>query len=150
VTESAAEPVKLYNANDGLTGRDGGPYLDIEEARAAEKRRAFVEDREPDYDNMPLGAGVKLVNAQQLVSVEGVANIPSQSDNPAATEALSAAVSTLENVQPVAEQPAEAISNPEPTDLSATSFLAGEYNAEDDDEGPKETNSADSSPEDEF
>lgn len=72
---------KLYNPNDSVTGRDGGPYLDEEEARQAEFRRAQVEDREPDYDNPPAIAGVPLVPASDLVSTATVNNLPSQAHN---------------------------------------------------------------------
>ena len=69
---------KLYNANDGLTGRDGGPYLDREMAIAAEKRRAIVEGREPDLENPPVGNESRLVTAAQLIAGVGVNNLPSQ------------------------------------------------------------------------
>lgn len=69
----------LYNPHQGLTGRDGGPYLDEEEARLAEIRRAKVEGREPDLDNPPATAGIPLVTAGQLVSQAlGVNSNPSQ------------------------------------------------------------------------
>jgi hypothetical protein len=67
----------LYNANDGLSGRDGGPYLDLEENRLAEIRRAKVEGREPDLDNPPASAGTVLVTAAQLLANNGVNNLPS-------------------------------------------------------------------------
>lgn len=67
----------LYNANDGLTGRDGGPYLDEEEARLAEQRRARVEGREPDYDNPPATAGIQLNTADRMIHTVEV-NRPSQ------------------------------------------------------------------------
>lgn len=138
------DAVKLYNANDGLSGRDGGPYLDLEEARQAEKRRAFVEDREPDYDTMSLGAGVRLVNANQLIQVEGVTNTPSQSENPA-TESINKAVDNLETVKSVAEQPPEAVEEPEPADLSAVSFLAGEYGAKEKSDKPSASSTSSTS-----
>lgn len=69
--------VNLYNMHDGLTPRDGGPYLDQEQAREAEKRRALVENRDPDYDNPPAIAGTPLVTARQLVSTDAV-HRPSQ------------------------------------------------------------------------
>lgn len=68
----------LYNPNDGLTGRDGGPYLDIEEAKRAEIRRAEVEGREPDFENLPPSAGIQLVTATALLNGVGV-NLPSRS-----------------------------------------------------------------------
>lgn len=70
--------VPLYNKNDGITGRDGGPYLDNLEAEAAEKRRALVEGREPDLDNPPATAGIVLVTGSELASTVGVNSIPSQ------------------------------------------------------------------------
>lgn len=69
----------LYNPNDNVTGRDGGPYLDEVEARNAEARRAVVEDREPDFDNPPATAGIPLVTAGRQAHVVGVNNLPSQS-----------------------------------------------------------------------
>ena len=72
---------KLYNANDGLTGRTGGPYLDIEQAKQAEVNRAIAEDREPDFETMGAGAGIQLVTASHLINtVSGVNNLPSQND----------------------------------------------------------------------
>jgi len=32
--------------------RDGGPYLDVEQELEAERRRAEVENREPDYSGI--------------------------------------------------------------------------------------------------
>lgn len=68
----------LYNANDGVTGRDGGPYLDEIEAREAEKRRAIVEGREPDLDNPPATAGIQLNTAAQMIYGAGPVLHPSQ------------------------------------------------------------------------
>jgi hypothetical protein len=59
--------VPLFNPNDGLVGRDGGPYADVESARHDETRRARVEGREPDYDNPGPNAGIPLVTAAQLI-----------------------------------------------------------------------------------
>jgi cation transport regulator ChaB len=69
---------RLYNANDGVTGRDGGPYLDVVEAEEAEKRRAVVEDREPDFDNLPATAGIQLNSAAQMLYTEHINNAPSR------------------------------------------------------------------------
>lgn len=78
----------LYNALDGVAGRDGGPYLDQVEARKAETERARIEGREPDYDNMPATAGQPLVTAEQLLRLQGTSNIPSQENNNVQAEAL--------------------------------------------------------------
>lgn len=66
----------LYNPNDRLTGRDGGPYLDQVQAREAEVIRAAKEDREPDFDKVPADAGIQLSTAAQLLKAVDV-NQPS-------------------------------------------------------------------------
>lgn len=66
----------LYNPNDRLTGRDGGPYLDQVQAAQDEVYRAQREDREPDLDNPPANAGIPLSTAAQLLKVVDV-NQPS-------------------------------------------------------------------------
>lgn len=48
----------FYNAQDGLKARDGGPYLDHENRKVAEIRRAQQEQREPNDLNGPLPADV--------------------------------------------------------------------------------------------
>lgn len=70
---------KMYNANDGLAGRTGGPYLDIEMAKQAEIARAVVEDREPNFETMASSASIPLVTADQLISQAGH-NRPSDFD----------------------------------------------------------------------
>src|SRR5690349_12453843 len=72
--------VALFNANDGLSGRDSGPYLDLEEAREAEVRRARVENRKPDLDNPPASAGRVLLTGKQVVSNLGVNSLPPQAN----------------------------------------------------------------------
>lgn len=72
------EEKNLYNPHDGLTGRDGGPYLDQEERRLAEIRRAAIEGREPDFEKAPATAGTPLVTASELVAMANPASIPSQ------------------------------------------------------------------------
>ena len=61
--------MKLYNANDGVVGRDGGPYLDVVEMERAEQVRARKEEREPDFnpETMASTAGVNLVPANRLI-----------------------------------------------------------------------------------
>jgi hypothetical protein len=73
-----SDDVKLYNPHDGITGRDGGPYLDQEERRLAEIVRAAKEDREPDFENAPATAGTPLVTAAVLVATVNPASNPSQ------------------------------------------------------------------------
>jgi hypothetical protein len=48
-----AEDVVFWNAQDGIRGRDGGPYADEVDARQREVNRARAEGREPDLDNPP-------------------------------------------------------------------------------------------------
>lgn len=67
VDEDGTATVHLYNAAHGMTPRTGGPYLDDVEREEAEKRRAFVEGREPDLENAPASVGTVLVPKSQLV-----------------------------------------------------------------------------------
>lgn len=78
----ADKSVPLLNPNDGLTGRDGGPYLDQEEQRIAEERRARIEGRKPNFDNPGATAGVQLRTAADIIH-HGVHNVvmPSQTEN---------------------------------------------------------------------
>lgn len=71
------EATPLYNPNDRLTGRDGGPYLDQEEQRVAEERRARIEGRKPDLKNPPATAGIQLSTAAQMLATVDV-NVPSK------------------------------------------------------------------------
>lgn len=66
----------LYNPNDRLTGRDGGPYLDQVQAEQDEILRAKREGREPDFENLQANAGIPLSTAAQLLKVVDV-NQPS-------------------------------------------------------------------------
>lgn len=72
------ETVNLYNPHNGLTGRDGGPYLDEEERRLAEVRRAAIEGRKPDEKNPPASAGTPLVTGPELTRMANPASNPSQ------------------------------------------------------------------------
>lgn len=72
------ETKNLYNPHDGVTGRDGGPYLDDQERRLAEVVRAAKEDREPDFEKAPATAGTPLVTASELVNTANPASNPSQ------------------------------------------------------------------------
>lgn len=73
------DKVQLFNPNDGVTGRDGGPYLDQVEAKRAEEVRAEKEGRKPDLENPPATAGQPLNTARQQLSTLEVNNLPSQS-----------------------------------------------------------------------
>lgn len=72
--------VPLFNPNDGVTGRDGGPYLDQVQAVEAEKVRAKIEGRSPDLDNPPAHAGIPLNTAGQQAFTVGVNSNPSQAN----------------------------------------------------------------------
>lgn len=58
--------IDLYDTNEGKVPRNGGPYLDVLAREEAEKRRAKVEDREPDLDNPPATAATQLVPKDYL------------------------------------------------------------------------------------
>ena len=62
----APDKVDLFNAQEGTHKRLPGRYLDDVEREQAEKARARVEGREPDYDNLPGTAGVPLVRREAL------------------------------------------------------------------------------------
>ena len=58
--------VKLYDVNEGLAVRTGGPYLDRELRRRAEDNRAIIEGRGADYDPPIYGPETRLVTAKEL------------------------------------------------------------------------------------
>lgn len=62
-----AVKVDLYDAAQGKVPRTGGPYLDDIERHEAETWRAKLEDREPDYANLPAVAATVLVPKSALV-----------------------------------------------------------------------------------
>lgn len=55
-----AEDTAFWNAQDGVRGRDGGPYADEVDAQQREIARARAEGREPDLDNPPPFVGNQL------------------------------------------------------------------------------------------
>lgn len=139
----------LFNAHDGITGRDGGPYLDKEEARLAEERRAIVEGREPDYEDTPASAGIVLVSASQLLHGVGV-NVPSQSgqSQTASEEAYVRSIAEKEELplQVFSEIPADAYTSIDKVDTSTQAALSQD---QDDTLGPKpgdETQATEQSP----
>jgi hypothetical protein len=73
--------VHYNNANDGITGRPDGVYLDQVEAREAEIIRAKREGREPveEPENEPYVGAVLRTGAQVLQNGVGVP-IPSETD----------------------------------------------------------------------
>jgi hypothetical protein len=58
----------LYDVNNGVRGRDGGPYYDEEERTRAELVRARLEGRRPEtnVDRLPATAGTVLALAAQV------------------------------------------------------------------------------------
>lgn len=60
-----SEEVDFYNPHEALQ-RDPGVYLDVVERQQAERVRAVMEDREPDFDNLPAGTGTPLVTQGEL------------------------------------------------------------------------------------
>lgn len=70
VSPANAEPLKsvpLFQASHGLSGRDGGPYLDDEQRIAQEELNARREGRAPDLDNPALAPSTSLVTEAQLL-----------------------------------------------------------------------------------
>jgi hypothetical protein len=83
--------VDFYNPN-AATGRPSGVYMDDEERKHAEDRRAVVEDREPDYKTMGATAGVPMVTSGELpLSPLGFEVEPDQTLTVAVDPALEAA-----------------------------------------------------------
>lgn len=104
--------LKMYNPHEGLTGRDGGPYLDQVENDLAEDRRAFVEGREPDYEAAKKNpsAGTPLVTGSQLLQMANPASNPSQQGNDVLAQAVDVlSVDDNFKVESVAEIPAGSI-----------------------------------------
>lgn len=58
---------KLFNPNQGLFGRQGGPFLDDVQRKQQEETRAYREGREPDFDNMQPYVGDSLRTEEQLL-----------------------------------------------------------------------------------
>lgn len=71
---------ELYNPNDGLHGRDGGPYLDQVQREQAEVVIARREGREPDFENLPLTPGTPLVTADYLLDISNSVRIAGDRD----------------------------------------------------------------------
>lgn len=112
--------VDLYNINDGVYGRDGGPYLDVEQAKAEEVRRAAIEDREPDFTNL-VSVGAPLVTADQLIQQHNNTRISRQDQEKFTGEITAPVVATVEDAPEVTEdeevEPSEPLITPEGIDL---------------------------------
>lgn len=95
------EPKKFFMAQEGMRGRDGGPYLDLVEREAAEIQRAKIEGREPDMENLSAVAGTVLVPIGQLA--DNLYSNPSMSDPDPLAEAMGKAIedNLPDNVKPV-------------------------------------------------
>lgn len=100
---------ELFNANAGLSGRDGGPYLDDVQRQEAEIRRAAVEGREPDLTNPIPGSETLLVTKEQLISIAEQRRV-----DPISLEVTVAPVGIVEET-PVEETPVEETSVEEET-----------------------------------
>lgn len=85
----------FFNPHDGLKGRPGGVYLDVQERVRAEEQRAFSEDREPDLDNPPAVAGTTLVTEGMRV------------DNSLYSNPGSDPVAPVKEVEPVSTTPVD-------------------------------------------
>lgn len=70
----------FFNAQDGLNGRPGGVYLDMQQRVDAELLRAQSEDREADLENPPASAGTTLVTENRLV--DNAYSNPSTAEGP--------------------------------------------------------------------
>lgn len=64
----ATDKASLYNVNDGVFGRQGGPYGDEVDSRTAEFQAAAREGRDPNYQELQPQPGIQLVTAAQLVN----------------------------------------------------------------------------------
>lgn len=109
------DKVQLFNPHDGLTGRDGGPYLDQEERRLAEIVRAAKEDRDPDFEHAPATAGTALVTANELVKIANPASVPSQDT------AIGAMTNAVERLAVEQDFPVSAFAERDKTDVEKES-----------------------------
>lgn len=67
--------LEFHNMQQGIRGRHPSIYLDEEENRQAERRRAIFEQREPDYENASPSVGTVLVTKNQRVDNAGFSNV---------------------------------------------------------------------------
>lgn len=84
--EKKDQDKKFWNAQDGVRGRDGGPYADEEDAWHREELRAAGEGRDPDYDNPAPFVGNQMVTTNFVE--DNVYSNPSMSVAAGPNEAL--------------------------------------------------------------
>ncbi len=84
-----AEDTAIWNAQDGVRGRDGGPYADEVDARQREVNRARAEGREPDLDNPPPFVGNQLRTSRTIE--DNVFSNPSMVNAPGPVEQVEGA-----------------------------------------------------------
>lgn len=110
-----SEKIDLYNVQDGIKGRDGGPYLDQIERHTAEVRRAAQEDREPAgaWEKLPPAVGTVIVTARQLEDNSYTSN-PSMAGVPGVEAADFSKVDGL--ADPIDSVPAGAFDEPDEDD----------------------------------
>lgn len=93
MAESEFRDRAFFNAQDGVTGRDGGPYLDQVERVNAEKRRAFLEGRDAESDAdllneaLPAAVGTDL-RVAALVPDNRLTSNPSMRNQPGLEQAI--------------------------------------------------------------
>lgn len=84
-----AEDTAFWNAQDGIRGRDGGPYADEADARTREILRAKAEGREPDLDSPPPFVGNQLRTSRTIE--DNTYSNPSMLNAPGPVEAIEGA-----------------------------------------------------------
>jgi hypothetical protein len=84
-----AQDTAFWNAQDGVRGRDGGPYADEVDAQQREIARARAEGREPDLDNPPPFVGNQLRTSRTVE--DNVYSNPSMVNAPGPVEQVEGA-----------------------------------------------------------
>lgn len=107
-----SDPIPVYNVTEGLSGRDGGPYLDRVQSLEHEVVSAAREGREPNYENPLPGPGVQAVTAGALFAAH-----PPLSTGP--TEITVDPIGYVPVIEPeISEESDEEISEDEDEDTS--------------------------------
>lgn len=84
-----AEDTAFWSAQDGVRGRDGGPYADEVDAQQREIARARAEGREPDLDNPPPFVGTQLRTSRTVE--DNIFSNPSMTHAPGPVEQVEGA-----------------------------------------------------------